>query len=308
MTVEQEIARASWGATATTAAILETTAYTADNDTGDNKNITGDNKNITANNTTEASMLDAYGCTFILAPAWSLRLGTEDNVLMSASVQSDMALLLQSELQPRCAYQEWRFDVAPSLCADARRVYEEENAGGSSLISEAMSMELLARAFGAKLLKTEMQLAYFPSTSAITDFAVELDGIELGVSVTRAMSHPDSPLTLEAALRLLQKKLSGVLKSTAACYNASWRKQVLHIWARSAQAARLLEEAYALLAPELIHSTLVLVTRCNALPEIFTEKATARPPQAPKPPKGLKDEAHRRHLRESDPTRKKAAF
>ena len=35
--------------------------------------------------------LGAYGCTFVLAPAWSLRLGAEDNVLMSTFVRNDVS-------------------------------------------------------------------------------------------------------------------------------------------------------------------------------------------------------------------------
>ena len=42
------------------------------------------------------------------------------------------------------------------------------NAGGSSLCSEALSFEMLARAFGARLEMTEMELRYTPG-SQITD-------------------------------------------------------------------------------------------------------------------------------------------
>ena len=50
-------------------------------------------------------------------------------------------------------------------------------------------MELLHRTFGATLCKTELELAYFPRNGAITDFSVEIDGVELGVSVTRACAY-----------------------------------------------------------------------------------------------------------------------
>eukprot|EP00326_Haptolina_ericina_P034220 CAMPEP_0181248598 /NCGR_PEP_ID=MMETSP1096-20121128/45254_1 /TAXON_ID=156174 ORGANISM="Chrysochromulina ericina, Strain CCMP281" /NCGR_SAMPLE_ID=MMETSP1096 /ASSEMBLY_ACC=CAM_ASM_000453 /LENGTH=337 /DNA_ID=CAMNT_0023345775 /DNA_START=84 /DNA_END=1098 /DNA_ORIENTATION=+ len=249
----------------------------------------------------EAPIVGAYGCTFVLAPAWSMRLDPEESLLLPVFAQhAGLALMMHTELQSRRSYDDFHLDVAPALAEDARRVFEEENAGGSSLISESMSMEVLARTFGAKLLKTEMQLSYFPSNSAMTDFSIELDGIELGVSVTRALSHPSAPLELEDALKLLRKKLSGVLKSTAACYNASWSKQILHIWARTLRVARVIEEAYMQLEPDLIADTLVLVTRCSSLPELFTETATARPPQPPKL-KGAKDAAHLRALQESDP-------
>ena len=63
---------------------------------------------------------------------------------------------------------------------------------------------------------------------------------------------------------------------------------------------RVLEQAYALLPPELIADTLCLVTLCSDLPELFTEKAKIRLPPPPRL-KGLKDEHHLRVLRESDP-------
>ncbi|KAL3903436.1 MAG: hypothetical protein SGPRY_011674, partial [Prymnesium sp.] len=246
--------------------------------------------------------LDAFGCTFILTPTWSLRLGADDNLLLRTFIRHDCALLLQSEMQTRRTSDSWLLDVAPALCPDACRVLEADNAGGSSLISEAMTMELLAVAFGARLLKTEMELAYFPSESAMTDLAVEIDGVPLGVSVTRAVSRPSSPLSVEAAMRLLDKKMSGILKSTASCYNVSWQKQILHIWARSSRVARVVEEAYSLLEPALKADTLCIVTRCSSLQEMFTEKTKARP-SIPKKLKGVKDERHCRILAESDPTR-----
>ena len=100
------------------------------------------------------------------------------------------------------------------------------NAGGSSLLSEVLSFEMLSRAFGATLDRTEMELTYVPGApprgrlarcdppsrainkiardslpatcsprgcaslapgSKITDYAVTVHGgYKLGVSVTRA--------------------------------------------------------------------------------------------------------------------------
>jgi len=40
-----------------------------------------------------------------------------------------------------------------------------------------------------------------PTVAAITDFSVELDGVELGVSVTRCMGAPAKPVDAEAAER-----------------------------------------------------------------------------------------------------------
>ena len=69
---------------------------------------------------------------------------------------------------------------------DSQRMLSLPNAGGSSLISEALAFELLARAFGASLSKTELELDY-SAGSKMTDFAIDVfGGYPLGVSVTRA--------------------------------------------------------------------------------------------------------------------------
>ena len=132
--------------------------------------------------------------------------------------------------------------------------------------------------------------------------------IELGVSVTRAFCGPHRPFLAEDAERLLRKKLGGVLKSTATCCNADWRKQLLHVWVADEAAADVLYDAYARLEPALVADTVVLVTRVAGLPELFSEKAA--PPQSrtrTRALKGAKDEEHLRVLAESDPTRKRGS-
>jgi len=248
--------------------------------------------------------IGAFGSTFVLAPAFSLRLGKEDSVLMHAFVKhAGLAILLQSELQPRQATGQFRYDVAPGLCNDAQRVLTEENAGGSSYISEAMSMELLHRAFGALLHKTELELMYFPSDSAITDFSILMPGgVQAGVSVTRALQPPHAPrFGVEQAQVLLRKKLKGVLRSTEACINADFTKQILHIWSESRRTTEALAEAYASLEPELTADTVVLITLCRGLPELFHERSTPGIARRERPPKGLKDARHLAILRASDP-------
>lgn len=256
------------------------------------------------------STVGAFGSTFVLAPTFSLKLGKEDSLLLDAFVQhTGLAMLLQSELQPRHVTGRFRYDVAPGLCDDARRVLTEDNAGGTSSISEAMSMELLQRAFGASLHKTEMELVYFPSDSAITDFSISLPGgIEAGVSVTRALQPPNAPrFSVGHAQGLLRKKLKGVLRSTEAVVNADFSKQILHIWAQSARIAQAVAEAYETLEPELTADTVVLVTLCRGLPELFHERSAEGVARKERPLKGLKDERHLSVLRASDPCASAAA-
>ena len=143
------------------------------------------------------------------------------------------------------------------------------NAGGSSLLSEALALELLARAFGASLEKTELELLYSHG-SKMTDFAINLfGGYQLGVSVTRAYkwsrttAHRPGELNVHEARQLLVKKLRGINASSKNVQNFRWTKQLLCVWAFSHRDATLLEEMYAEMPAELRANTVMLITRCD---------------------------------------------
>ncbi|KAK6167617.1 hypothetical protein SNE40_021599 [Patella caerulea] len=133
------------------------------------------------------------------------------------------------------------------------------NAGGSSVLSEVFSYELLGRCFGAKLVKTEMEINYFPHGGAITDYVADIDGTRLGVSVTRAMKFYGE-YSDEDARHLLTKKLKGVNQSTKnSC--ETWTKQILHIWTTSDYITDVITRVYEHDIPQILKSnTLVLVT------------------------------------------------
>jgi len=187
------------------------------------------------------------------------------------------------------------------LGEDACRMLNEPNAGGASRVSEALSIEILSRAFQFNLKQTELEIKYWPAAGAITDFSVTTpDEVTCGVSVTRALCAPGTTFGVEQASALLTKKLSGVLQSTAnAC--GEWTKQVLHIWAPTAGSAEALEEAYDALPQMLRADTVVFVTLCTGLEVLFGEKASRTPPKTKRPLKGAKDEEHVRRLVESEP-------
>ncbi len=170
----------------------------------------------------------------------------------------------------------------------ALRMLMEGNAGGSSLISEVLAFEMLARAFGAHLEKTEKELAYRPG-SKITDFAIQAFGenVPLGVSVTRAYSWGGPPteeeerpwdrrcrgrpvaLTPCAARRLLEKKLFAVNSSSRNVRNYRWRKQILFVWAFSYADACLLEEEYLRISTKLRANTVLLISRVSGVEWIW---------------------------------------
>jgi hypothetical protein len=154
------------------------------------------------------------------------------------------------------------------LTADARRMLTTANAGGNSALSEALALDVLRAAYGATLDLTEMQIRYWCMTK-ITDFSIQLCGVRVGVSVSRACRFRGK-FTVDDADRLLRKKLGGVNESTAHVITPhQWRRQILMIWAQRESVADILACAYARLPIELRADTLVLVTVARRDPWIF---------------------------------------
>ena len=147
------------------------------------------------------------------------------------------------------------------LTAGGLEVLLDENAGGSSLLSEVFAFELLSRCELATLIKTETEVCYTESSS-ITDLLVEIDGASVGVSVTRAFNYPPSdPLPQSEALRVLSEKLDGIESSTAAvCEEDTWVKQILVVLAYSDEKAETIVDAYESLSEGDQGDTVVIVT------------------------------------------------
>jgi hypothetical protein len=148
------------------------------------------------------------------------------------------------------------------LSVGGREMIDDGNAGGSSLLSEVFSYELLARCEGAALLKTETEIAYDDPGSKITDLLVDMDGLRIGVSVTRAYAYPPgSGYTTERGRALLEKKLGDILESSAnVSAGDAWVKQVLYIMAFNDQHLAAVEEALGAIDGALKSDTVVMVS------------------------------------------------
>jgi len=148
-----------------------------------------------------------------------------------------------------------------SLSECSLRVFNTPNAGGNSVWSEVLSMELLSMLYSAKLKNTEMELQYCMQGS-ITDYSVTMSDSVIGVSVTRAMKYR-GVFCYEDALALMTKKMKGVMKSSENIIDEhKWTKQVLHVWVQEPYMVALVEQAYASLTD--FHSnTLVQLTVCG---------------------------------------------
>lgn len=150
------------------------------------------------------------------------------------------------------------------LTSGGQEMVADGNAGGSSLESEIFSLEVLTRCEGATLVKTETEVVYDVSGS-ITDILVEIDGMKVGVSVTRAVGFPrDAAYTEATATALLTRKLTDIQESTA---NVSagdrWVKQILHVIAYADQHVAAMQAAYAALDPSVKADTILWVTRSD---------------------------------------------
>ncbi|RUS85589.1 hypothetical protein EGW08_006672 [Elysia chlorotica] len=153
------------------------------------------------------------------------------------------------------------------LTVGGYRLLTVPNAGGSSVISEVLSFELLHKCFSAQLKKTEMEVSYFPLGGSITDYTCEMFHSTVAVSVTRAMKFRGD-YSLEDAQRLITKKLKGIIQSTRNSLE-KWSKQILHIWSTSHHVTSTLVQAYDTIDPETKANTVVIITTAENADYIF---------------------------------------
>lgn len=171
-----------------------------------------------------------------------------------------------------------------SLSPDGQRLFDTDNAGGSSSESEVMSFEVLHACEGAALLKTETEIAYTPpddaGPSSITDILVEIAGKKVGVSVTRAYRPKGQPFPDADVKALLQKKLEGVNRSSVRVTPADrWVKQILHVFASTEDQADAVARVLPTIDAAIRADTVVLLTRtvgggfvyCNPDPPLGSE-------------------------------------
>jgi len=150
----------------------------------------------------------------------------------------------------------WTIDRAIELSSGAQQILSEGTAGGSSGYSEAFAFEMLYRCEGASLLASETMIRYsVPMPGSITDILVEIDGLKIGVSVTRAVTvtarctRADT-YSLSAATDLLTRKLNGIRESSMlVAPEDRWVKQILFVYADTEAHATTMRAAWDALDP-----------------------------------------------------------
>lgn len=176
-----------------------------------------------------------------------------------------------------------------TICADAQKILSEPNAGGTSVVSETLSMEYMHQRFCAADVLTEMQIKYwsdnwkkvdFICSIATTSASVAGAGMmqRVGVSVTRAMGFPDyTSFTFEDGLKLLHKKLNGLVVARAGVDELHrYDRSVLHIWCQHASVAATMRRAFDAMLAEgdeaLVHEDVcVVLTVAEDIPEVFID-------------------------------------
>lgn len=149
-----------------------------------------------------------------------------------------------------------------------------KNGGGSSMYSEALSIEVLSRLLGVGLYKTEMELKYgYPNTSdnggsgPLMDYACHYRNdqsvMTVGVSVTRAMSYARAYTAMDAHT-LLNKKLKNMVRSSENIINTKFDRHILHIWTASGKNASLIRRQCKKLNGSIHYkNTIVLISIVN---------------------------------------------
>lgn len=151
------------------------------------------------------------------------------------------------------------------LTDGGKQIFDEGNLNQSSLDSEIVAYEVLARCEGAALLKTETTIVYKNPMGKKTDLLVDIDGLKVGVSVVRAVGFPqDDPYTPAQAQTILQKKLDDILVSSAnVAPEDAWVKQILSVVAYGPMHAESVLTAYAGLSAQTKADTILVVTVTN---------------------------------------------
>lgn len=158
--------------------------------------------------------------------------------------------------QPHTPYEKF------TLGKCALRVLGNINAGGNSIVSEALSAELFTRVFNANNIRTEMEVEYIFYNWKIADYTIRMYDKNVGVSVTRAFTYPNDDLfSIEFADKLLRKKITGLILARGNTDERDgYLTSILHIYCRSERVKNILKRAYNNLPENIKDNIIILCT------------------------------------------------
>jgi len=162
-----------------------------------------------------------------------------------------------------------------------------DNAGGNSKVSEMHSIDLLMKKLNASNCLFENSVEYWCWDKKMVDFILSVpvldkeknsyDITRIGVSVTRAFDTKKFPFTRESAIKLIKKKLNGlVIARNCVVEEQCFYQSVLHIWSPNEKVTELLldvihSKEIDFLAQEVVGTMDIWITTTNYTP-VFTDK------------------------------------
>lgn len=151
--------------------------------------------------------------------------------------------------------------IGCALGADAARCAQSPNAGGRSVVSEAVAVEVLARTLNARDVLTEMEIVVWGGWKMV-DFIARIGGTRVGISVTRAMKHPHPSLfDQDEADRLVEKKLSGLVVARAGITKRQRHSHaILMIWCETAEIEKMVVRAFERVVADPTYDEVALYT------------------------------------------------
>ena len=150
------------------------------------------------------------------------------------------------------------------LSAGSQEILSDGNLNNGSIYSEIFAFEMLYRCETATVLQTETEVEYTDPNGKKTDLVIAIDQQHFGVSVTRAFNYPpEDPYTQEAAVTLLEDKLSDIELSSANVSNPTWERQILSIIAYSPEHVSQIISAWDDLGENIKGDTIIYVTATN---------------------------------------------
>lgn len=116
------------------------------------------------------------------------------------------------------------------------------NAGGTSEVSEAWSIHHLSNKLMASKCHNEMEVEYWIEYKMV-DYVLKVNKTNVGVSVVRALCFYNIEFTREEGIRLLQKKIYGLIVSRQSVNESfEFYRSILHIWSPSDRTTQILQD------------------------------------------------------------------
>lgn len=148
-----------------------------------------------------------------------------------------------------------------TLCDGAKRILDEENAGGSSTVSEAFSFHLICQILSnVWFSETEKTIRYWDPRGKITDYTFSFEKRRFAVQVTRAMYQPkDRRAPVKRITKEIEKKLKGIQDSSTNARH-KWEKQILHVWCEDRKLSGIVRDVFENADTGLRGNTILLIS------------------------------------------------